>query len=224
MNSWINLTALWQIIVFGLLLGAGLPALFAVGLRALSGTESAEGGSAAATAGGGLAGRAFAVLSASPPSWRRSAGASTRSSTRAEILRSQGDPGPAAAATRRPGPVPFRGGESARTRRRGRCIVAGGGCRPHPGPRAELQAHRFDGVPAWACLSSPMNADPRATRKDCLVSRVSSFCPRRIPGPPAEPEPARHLKLQAKRRQAAGEFSTLHDAQLAVAREHGMRS
>lgn len=33
----------------------------------------------------------------------------------------------------------------------------------------------------------------------------------------------RHLKLQAKRRQAAGEFSTLHDAQLAVAREHGMR-
>jgi hypothetical protein len=62
MNSWINLDALWKIIVFGLLLGAGLPALFAVGLRALSGTESAEGGSTAATAGGGLAGRAFAVL------------------------------------------------------------------------------------------------------------------------------------------------------------------
>jgi hypothetical protein len=35
-NSWINLTALWQIVVFGLLAGAGLPALFAVGLRALS--------------------------------------------------------------------------------------------------------------------------------------------------------------------------------------------
>ncbi|MEY9854767.1 CubicO group peptidase (beta-lactamase class C family) [Catenulispora sp. GAS73] len=34
----------------------------------------------------------------------------------------------------------------------------------------------------------------------------------------------RHLKLQAKRRLAAGEFTTLHDAQLAVAREHGMRS
>jgi hypothetical protein len=36
MNSWINLSALWQIIVFGLLCGAGLPALFAVGLVALS--------------------------------------------------------------------------------------------------------------------------------------------------------------------------------------------
>lgn len=35
-NSWINLTALWKIVVFGLLLGAGLPALFAVGLRVLS--------------------------------------------------------------------------------------------------------------------------------------------------------------------------------------------
>jgi hypothetical protein len=34
--DWINLTALWQIIVYGLLAGAGLPALFAVGLRALS--------------------------------------------------------------------------------------------------------------------------------------------------------------------------------------------
>jgi CubicO group peptidase (beta-lactamase class C family) len=32
----------------------------------------------------------------------------------------------------------------------------------------------------------------------------------------------RHLKLEAKRRLAAGEFTTLHDAQLAVAREHGM--
>jgi hypothetical protein len=35
-NSWINLTALWQIIVVGLLAGAGLPALFAVGLVALN--------------------------------------------------------------------------------------------------------------------------------------------------------------------------------------------
>jgi hypothetical protein len=34
--DWINLTALWQIVVFGLLAGAGLPALFAVGLKALS--------------------------------------------------------------------------------------------------------------------------------------------------------------------------------------------
>lgn len=35
-NSWINLNALWKIVVIGLLAGAGLPALFAVGLRALA--------------------------------------------------------------------------------------------------------------------------------------------------------------------------------------------
>lgn len=34
----------------------------------------------------------------------------------------------------------------------------------------------------------------------------------------------RFLKVEAKRRLAAGEFTTLHDAQLAVAREHGMSS
>ncbi len=36
MNSWIDLDALWKIVVVGLLAGAGLPALFAVGLRAIS--------------------------------------------------------------------------------------------------------------------------------------------------------------------------------------------
>ncbi|HEU5354393.1 MAG TPA: hypothetical protein VFU65_08020 [Actinocrinis sp.] len=41
MNSWINLTALWKIVVVGLLAGAGLPALFAVGLRALSPARAA---------------------------------------------------------------------------------------------------------------------------------------------------------------------------------------
>jgi hypothetical protein len=35
MNSWIDLHALWEIVVIGLLAGAGLPALFALGLRAL---------------------------------------------------------------------------------------------------------------------------------------------------------------------------------------------
>jgi hypothetical protein len=35
-NSWVDLHALWQIVVLGLIAGAGLPALFAVGLRALS--------------------------------------------------------------------------------------------------------------------------------------------------------------------------------------------
>ena len=49
MNSWINLTALWQIVVVGLIAGAGLPALFAFGLRALS----MPGGARAQTAGGG---------------------------------------------------------------------------------------------------------------------------------------------------------------------------
>jgi len=36
MSNWINLAALWKIVVFGLIAGAGLPALFAVGLLALS--------------------------------------------------------------------------------------------------------------------------------------------------------------------------------------------
>ncbi|MFB7382704.1 hypothetical protein ACFC6U_30610 [Kitasatospora purpeofusca] len=36
MNSWINLDALWKIVVVGLLTGAGLPALFALGLRLLN--------------------------------------------------------------------------------------------------------------------------------------------------------------------------------------------
>jgi hypothetical protein len=34
--SWINLTAIWKIVGYGLIAGAGLPALFAVGLYALS--------------------------------------------------------------------------------------------------------------------------------------------------------------------------------------------
>jgi hypothetical protein len=33
---WINLHALWQIVLLGLVAGAGLPALFALGLRALA--------------------------------------------------------------------------------------------------------------------------------------------------------------------------------------------
>jgi hypothetical protein len=36
MDKWINVTALWQIVVVGLLAGAGLPAVFAVGVRVLS--------------------------------------------------------------------------------------------------------------------------------------------------------------------------------------------
>ena len=40
---------------------------------------------------------------------------------------------------------------------------------------------------------------------------------------PAQPN-LRYLKLEAKRRLAAGQFATLHDAQLAIAREHGRSS
>ena len=51
--SWINLSALWKIVVFGLIAGAGLPAIFAGGLVALSqGPRTAK----VATAGAGGAG------------------------------------------------------------------------------------------------------------------------------------------------------------------------
>lgn len=53
MDSWINLDALWQIVVLGLLAGAGLPALFAVGLLALSRPPRGAATPAAATAGSG---------------------------------------------------------------------------------------------------------------------------------------------------------------------------
>jgi hypothetical protein len=35
-DTWINLNALWKICVIGLICGAGLPAIFAIGLRLLS--------------------------------------------------------------------------------------------------------------------------------------------------------------------------------------------
>jgi hypothetical protein len=40
MSSWINLTAIWKILGFGLLAGAGLPAIFALGLLALDYDET----------------------------------------------------------------------------------------------------------------------------------------------------------------------------------------
>jgi len=36
MHSWIDLSAVWRIVVVSLLVGAGLPALFAVGIRGLA--------------------------------------------------------------------------------------------------------------------------------------------------------------------------------------------
>jgi hypothetical protein len=35
MSDWVNLSALWKIVVISLLCGAGLPAVFAVGLKVL---------------------------------------------------------------------------------------------------------------------------------------------------------------------------------------------
>ncbi|WP_261567093.1 hypothetical protein [Frankia gtarii] len=51
MNSWIDLDALWKIVVIGLLAGAGLPALFAVGLRAVSLPGRDDGSTATETGG-----------------------------------------------------------------------------------------------------------------------------------------------------------------------------
>jgi hypothetical protein len=50
MNDWVDLSALWRIVVLGLICGAGLPALFAVGLKALNvgETDSPAGASSSA--------------------------------------------------------------------------------------------------------------------------------------------------------------------------------
>jgi hypothetical protein len=50
--SWINLSALWKIVVFGLLAGAGLPALFAAGLYSLTRGPRLQTASAGGGAGG----------------------------------------------------------------------------------------------------------------------------------------------------------------------------
>lgn len=38
-----TLNSLWQVVAVGLLLGAGLPALFALGMRSLAGTDTETG-------------------------------------------------------------------------------------------------------------------------------------------------------------------------------------
>jgi hypothetical protein len=56
-SGWINLSALWKICVIGLICGAGLPAIFALGLRLLSlparGAGAGTGTGAAPATGGG---------------------------------------------------------------------------------------------------------------------------------------------------------------------------
>lgn len=63
--SWINLQALWKIVVFGLVLGAGLPSLFAVGLFSLSrGSRrvATEGADSDVVVGGSPVGMVLAAL------------------------------------------------------------------------------------------------------------------------------------------------------------------
>jgi hypothetical protein len=67
--SWINLTALWKIIVYGLIAGAGLPALFAGGLYTLSwGPKTARvagadgGADSDVVVGGSVAGMVLAAI------------------------------------------------------------------------------------------------------------------------------------------------------------------
>jgi hypothetical protein len=68
-SNWVNLPALWRIVVIGLLAGAGLPALFAIGLRALaSGPNAATAGTkdehvvGGSPAGIAAAGVCFAIV------------------------------------------------------------------------------------------------------------------------------------------------------------------
>jgi hypothetical protein len=64
MNSWINLTALWKIVVFGLIAGAGLPSLFAVGLFSLSKGPRVQtaGGDSDGLVGGSIMGMVIAAV------------------------------------------------------------------------------------------------------------------------------------------------------------------
>lgn len=56
-TAWVNWNALWKIIVVGIVAGAGLPLLFAFGLRALGmpprGATAATAGPGAGTTGAG---------------------------------------------------------------------------------------------------------------------------------------------------------------------------
>ncbi len=57
------ITPIWKVLVVGLVLGAGLPALFALGIRTSSGTVGDDGSVAAPTPAGRLfAGIAFLVV------------------------------------------------------------------------------------------------------------------------------------------------------------------
>jgi len=62
--SWINLTAIWKIVVFGLIAGAGLPAIFAFGMLSLSKGPKTQtvGADSDVVVGGSLAGIVIAAF------------------------------------------------------------------------------------------------------------------------------------------------------------------
>lgn len=62
--SWIDLSAIWKIVVYGLIAGAGLPALFATGLYALSRGPKTQtaGADSDVVVGGNPLGMLFAAL------------------------------------------------------------------------------------------------------------------------------------------------------------------
>jgi hypothetical protein len=65
--SWINLSALWKIVGYGLVAGAGLPALFAIGVYALSRgprlqAAGADGETSDALIGGSIIGMLIAAI------------------------------------------------------------------------------------------------------------------------------------------------------------------
>jgi hypothetical protein len=62
--SWIDLSAIWKIVVYGLIAGAGLPALFAVGLYSLSRGPKTQtaGADSDVVVGGNPLGMLFAAL------------------------------------------------------------------------------------------------------------------------------------------------------------------
>jgi hypothetical protein len=63
--SWINLSALWKIVVFGLIAGAGLPALFAFGITSLARgprTARTAGADSDVLVGGSVVGMVIAAI------------------------------------------------------------------------------------------------------------------------------------------------------------------
>jgi hypothetical protein len=63
--AWINWQAIWKIVLFGLVLGAGLPSLFAVGLYSLSRGPrrlATEGADSDAVVGGSMLGMVIAAI------------------------------------------------------------------------------------------------------------------------------------------------------------------